>query len=140
MVRSILVVLGCVVLAVQSASIYSVTETPRINSGDELIASIMGDCLAADTMSCLKVKVLTYLDTKLGLQAEQGRAFDPENIDKTIYDRMSRILATNEFSVTLPETIFSSAKVTLRGERGLDFELPEEAGKGYDYLGLIEEF
>lgn len=131
MVRTILVVLGCVVLGVQSASIYdsnSVVETPRINSGDELISAIMADCFAADTMSCLKVKVLTYLDSKLGLQTEQGRSFEAENIDKTIYDRMGRILATNEFSVTLPDTLFSNAKVTLRGARGFDLEVPEEAG------------
>lgn len=133
-------VLGCALVA-SAASIYDmnsvVQETPRINSGDALISSIMGDCFSADaTMPCLKGKVLTYLDSKLGLQSEEGRAFAAENVDKVIFDRVGRILASNKFTVQLPETVFASTKITMNGRRGLDIEIPEEAQQGEENDGF----
>lgn len=130
---TVALVLGCALMA-SAASIYdsnSVLETPRLNSGDELLSAVMGDCLGADAaMYCLKGKVLTYLDSKLGLQSEQGRAFAPENVDKAIFERVGRVLATNQFSVQLPETVFGSTKITMNGRRGLDIEIPEETQQG----------
>lgn len=137
---TVVLVLSCALVA-SAASIYdsnSVLETPRLNSGDELLSAVMGDCLGADAaMYCLKGKVLTYLDSKLGLQSEQGRAFAPENVDKAIFERVGRVLATNQFSVQLPETVFGSTKVTMNGRRGFDMEIPEETQHGKALRGHL---
>lgn len=128
---TVVLVLSCALVASAASISNSVYETPRLNSGDELISAVMGDCLGADAaMSCLKGKVLTYLDSKLGLQAEQGRAFAPENVNKAIFERVGRILATNQFAVQLPQTVFGSTKITMNGRQGLDLEIPEETQKG----------
>lgn len=128
---TVVLVLSCALVASAASISNSVYETPRLNSGDELISAVMGDCLGADAaMTCLKGKVLTYLDSKLGLQAEQGRAFAPENVDKAIFERVGRILATNKFSVQLPQTVFGSTKITMNGRQGLDLEIPEETQQG----------
>lgn len=128
---TVVLVLSCALVASAASISNSVYETPRLNSGDELISAVMGDCLGADAaMTCLKGKVLTYLDSKLGLQAEQGRAFAPENVDKAIFERVGRILATNQFAVQLPQTVFGSTKITMNGRQGLDLEIPEETQQG----------
>lgn len=128
---TVALVLGCALMASAASISNSVLETPRLNSGYELLSAVMGDCLGADAaMYCLKGKVLTYLDSKLGLQSEQGRAFAPENVDKAIFERVGRVLATNQFSVQLPETVFGSTKITMNGRRGLDIEIPEETQQG----------
>lgn len=128
---TVVVVLSCA-LVVSAASIAnSVLETPRLNSGEAMLSSIMGDCFGADgAMTCMKGKVLTYLDSKFGLDAEQGRAFAAENVDKAIFERVGRILATNQFSVQLPETVFGRSKITMSGGRGFDLEIPEETQQG----------
>lgn len=124
-------VLSCVLMASAASISNSVFETPRLNSGEELLSAVMGDCLGANAaMTCLKGKVLTYLDSKLGVEAEQGRAFAPQNVDKSIFERVGRILSTNQFSVQLPETVFASTKITMNGHRGLDLEIPEETQHG----------
>lgn len=122
-----LLTLGLFIVAVQSAAISNeITETPRIHTSEQLVSAIINDCFELNGMSCLKGKVLTYLDTVLGLQAEQARAFDSKNVDKVIYDRVSRILATNEIRVELPEMIFGDVAVTYRADRGIDFDMSEE--------------
>jgi hypothetical protein len=122
-----LITLGLFLATVHAASISNdITETPRIRSSEQLISSIVNDCFDINGMSCLKGKVLTYLDTVLGLKAEQARAFDEVNVDKVIYDRVSRILATNEVRVELPKPIFGDVAVTYRADRGVDFDMSEK--------------
>lgn len=118
--------LGLLIATVSGAAISNeVTETPRIHTSEQLISAIISDCFEINGMSCLKGKVLTYLDTVLGLKAEQARAFDDNNVDKVIYDRVSRVLATNEVRVELPKMIFGDVAVTYRADRGLDFDMSE---------------
>jgi hypothetical protein len=117
---------------VNSASLLDnkvITETPRIYNGDQLIMSIANDCFDGSIMTCLKGKVLTYLDTKLGLENEQARAYNEDNVDKVIFDRVGRLLATNEIKVQLPETIFQNTIVSYRADRGLDVDVPKEDEK-----------
>lgn len=125
-----LLTLGLFVVAtVHGAAISNeVTETPRIHTSEQLISSIMNDCFEVNGMSCLKGKVLTYLDTVLGLKSEQARAFDESNVDKVIYDRVSRVLATNEIRVELPKIIFGDVAVTYRADQGIDFDMTERQG------------
>lgn len=119
--------LGLFIVIANGAAISNeVTETPRIHTSEELISSIINDCFEINGMSCLKGKVLTYLDTVLGLKAEQARAFDENNVDKVIYDRVSRVLATNEIRVELPKMIFGDFAVTYRADQGVDFDMSEE--------------
>jgi hypothetical protein len=118
---------GLFIATVQCAAISNaITETPRIHTSEQLVSTIINDCFDLDGMSCLKGKVLTYLDTVLGLKAEQARAFDEDNVDKVIYDRVSRILATSEVRVELPKVIFGDVAVTYRADRGVDFDMAEK--------------
>jgi hypothetical protein len=122
-----LITFGLFIAAVHSAAISNdVTETPRIHSSEQLISAIVSDCFEINGMSCLKGKVLTYLDTVLGLREEQARAFDDSNVDKVIYDRVARVLASNEVRVELPKAIFGDAAVTYRADRGIDFDMSEK--------------
>jgi hypothetical protein len=122
-----LLTLALFIATVHSAAISNaVTETPRIHDSEQLLSAIVSDCFEINGMSCLKGKVLTYLDTVLGLRTEQARAFNENNVDKVIYDRVARILATNEVRVNLPTAIFGDAAVTYRADRGLDFDLSEK--------------
>lgn len=121
-----LLALGLFIVTVHGAAISNdITETPRIHTSEQLISAIINDCFDMNGMSCLKGKVLTYLDTVLGLRAEQARAFDQNNVDKVIYDRVARILATNEVRVQLPRPIFGDVAVTYRADRGVDFDVSE---------------
>lgn len=126
-----LLTLGLFIATVSGAAISNeITETPRIHTSEQLISSIINDCFEINGMSCVKGKVLTYLDSVLGLKAEQARAFDDRNVDKVIYDRVSRVLATNEIRVQLPQIIFGDAALTYRADRSLDFDLSEEKEEG----------
>lgn len=103
-------------------------DIPRLRTSDDLLNSVISDCFEAESpMSCLKVKVLSFLDTKVGVTSESSRALDEKHIDKVIYDRLARILNTNEFRFQLPEFMFQSAEVSYRADRGLDVEFPENA-------------
>ncbi|XP_030371498.1 uncharacterized protein LOC115621830 [Scaptodrosophila lebanonensis] len=128
-----LLAFGCLLLAasapVNGAAIDNAV-TPRIHSSDELISTIVDKCFHANAMHCLKEKVLTYLDTVANVEEDvSGRAFDDDVIDKVIFDRVARILRTNEVRVQLPETFFSSSVVTYRSDRGFDLELPQAEGR-----------
>lgn len=109
-------------------------ETSRLSTSDDLLNSVISDCFDTESpTACLKVKVLSFLDTKLGVTSESARAFDETNIDKVIYERVGRILNQNEFRFQLPEFIFQSAEVSYRADRGFDVDFPEndaENGEG----------
>lgn len=109
-------------------------QTARLGSSDELLQSVISDCFEAEApMSCLKVKVLSFLDTKLGVSSESARAFNDKNIDKVIFDRVGRYLSNHEVRFQLPEFLFDSAEVSYRADRGLDVEFPKtdsENGEG----------
>ncbi|KAI5645617.1 hypothetical protein NE865_02284 [Phthorimaea operculella] len=78
-------------------------ETGRIQTSDDLLNSVISDCFEAESpVSCLKVKVLSFLDTKLGVTSESARAFEETNIDK----------------------------VSFRADRGFDVDFPEEQENG----------
>lgn len=115
-------------MAVNGASVNNnfVIETPRLNSGDELVSSIVNECLDGETMPCLKGKVLTYLDTQLNIDEQYERSFGKSDIDDKIYNRVSRLLNTKEFRVQLPETFFDNAVLSFRSDRGIDIDLPNE--------------
>lgn len=121
--------LGLFIATVHGAAISNqITEMPRIHNSEQLLTAVVNDCFDVNGMSCVKEKVLTYLDTVLGLKSEQARAFNENNIDKVIYDRVSRILATNEVRVGLPQAIFGDAAVVYRADRGIDFDVSENEG------------
>ncbi|KAJ2941495.1 hypothetical protein O0L34_g14541 [Tuta absoluta] len=106
-------------------------ETGRIQTSDDLLNSVISDCFEAESpVSCLKVKVLSFLDTKLGVTSESARAFEESNIDKVIFERAGRILNTNEFRFQLPEFLFQRAEVSFRADRGFDVDFPEEQENG----------
>ncbi|XP_065076933.1 uncharacterized protein Osi20 isoform X1 [Ochlerotatus camptorhynchus] len=109
--------------AVSCASIASnlvVDATPRIATSEQLLSSIVNECFSDDSvMNCLKGKVLIYLDGVLGLREEQARAFEEQNVDKVIFDRVARVLATHEFKVQLPE----DSVVTYRADKGVSFDV-----------------
>ncbi|XP_053681783.1 uncharacterized protein LOC128732537 [Sabethes cyaneus] len=106
--------------AVSCASIASnlvEAATPRIATSEQLLSSIVNDCFYQDSvMSCLKGKVLIYLDGVLGLHEEQARAFEVQNVDKVIFDRVARVLATHEFKLQLPE----DTVVSYRADKGIN--------------------
>lgn len=97
--------------------------TERINSGNELISSILNNCY---DMSCLKGNVLSYLNTFLGIDG-QTAARSARNVDEEIFDRVARVLKTNEFKFELPETFFRKSTISFNGERGFDVKVSEEA-------------
>lgn len=121
-----------VLAAVTIANAYTIKEneiieTPRLKTSDELLDSVISECFEAEsTMSCLKVKVLSYLDTNLGISGESARALEENNIDKVIFDRVGRIVNSHEFRFQLPEFLFQSAEVSYRADRGFDVEIPED--------------
>jgi hypothetical protein len=121
------VVFALLVASVHSAAISNdITETPRIHDGEELISAILSDCLSMNGMSCLKGKVLTYLDTVLDLRVESSRSFSEKNVDKAIYDRVSRILAINEIQVELPKVLFGDVVASYRPDNGVDFKVSQK--------------
>ncbi|CAK1541011.1 unnamed protein product [Leptosia nina] len=136
----------CLCLLVASAVLvhgYSIRdneiETSRLQTSDDLLNSVVSDCFEADApMSCLKVKVLSFLDTKLGVASESARALDERNIDKVIFDRVGRVLNENEFRFQLPEFLFQSAEVSYRADRGFDVDFPEESENG-EARGILKK-
>ncbi|XP_061723593.1 uncharacterized protein LOC133529797 [Cydia pomonella] len=113
--------------------------TPRLSTSEDLLDSVISDCFdTSEPSACLKVKVLSYLDTQLGVNKESARSFDDKNIDKVIFDRVGRILNANEFRFKLPEFIFQNAEVSYRADRGFDVEFPEESENG-EARGLLKK-
>ncbi|CAH2059288.1 unnamed protein product, partial [Iphiclides podalirius] len=115
-------------------------EPSRLRSSDDLLDSVISDCFEASSpMSCLKGKVLSFLDTNLGVRTESARAFDEGNIDKAIFDRVGRILNANEFRFQLPEFLFQGAEVSYRADRGLDVDFPEEKSENGEARGILKK-
>lgn len=137
----------CLCLLLASVAIvrgYSIKDneiqTARLGTSDELIQSVMSDCFESESpMTCLKVKVLSFLDTKLGKSTESARALDEKNIDKVIFDRVGRVLNTQEIKFQLPEFLFDSAEVTYRADRGLDVEFPETENENGEARGILKK-
>lgn len=123
--------LACVALVSGYSIGENEVETPRLRTSEDLLDSVISDCFeTSEPSSCLKVKVLSYLDTQLGVTKESSRSFDESNIDKVIFDRVGRILNANEFRFKLPEFVFQNAEVSYRADRGFDVEFPEETENG----------
>ncbi|KAJ8709750.1 hypothetical protein PYW08_009754 [Mythimna loreyi] len=115
-------------------------QTARLGSSDELLRSVISECFEAEApMSCLKVKVLSFLDTKLGVSSESSRAFEDKNIDKVIFDRVGRYLSNHEVRFQLPEFLFESAEVSYRADRGLDVEFPETDSENGEARGILKK-
>jgi hypothetical protein len=76
-------------------------------------------------MSCLRLKVLTYLDSVVGVQdARSLEESDAENLDAMILSRVTRYLKSHEFKVQLPEFLFQEAILTFRpGKSLIDFKV-----------------
>uniref|UniRef100_A0A2A4IWP1 Osiris 20 n=1 Tax=Heliothis virescens TaxID=7102 RepID=A0A2A4IWP1_HELVI len=137
----------CLCLLLASVAIvrgYSIKDneiqTARLRTSDELLQSVISDCFEAESpMSCLKVKVLSFLDTKLGVSSESARAFDDKNIDKVIFERVSRYLSNNEVRFQLPEFLFEGAEVSYRADRGLDVEIPESDSENGEARGILKK-
>lgn len=98
------------------------TEHARINSGSELVSTILDTCY---DMKCLRTNVLKYLNSFLNVDERSARSM--ESTDEQIYDRVARILQTNEFKFELPETFFEKSQITFRGDRGFDIKVSEDA-------------
>ena len=124
MIRSLVLALGVCLVSVNCATISS----NSIQNSEQLVSSIIDDCFNGETVVCLKGKVLTYLDTILGLKEEQARAYSSHNVDLAIFDRVTRVLRSNEFKVQLPQWIFGDIEATYRADQGLDFEIKEHEG------------
>lgn len=99
-------------------------ERKRINSGDELISSILNNCY---DMNCLKGNVLNYLNSFLNVNQEKEFGRSIKDVDEEIFDRVGRILQSNEFRFQLPETFFRKSEVTFRADRGFDVVVSKEA-------------
>ncbi|XP_061394524.1 uncharacterized protein LOC133330071 [Musca vetustissima] len=126
---------GCLLLAattpLNAAAIDNAVSEPRIHNSEELISTIVDNCFHANGMHCLKEKVLTYLDTVVGVEEDvSGRALNDDVIEKVITDRVARILNTNEIRVQLPETVFANSVLSYRADRGFDLEIPQSEARG----------
>ncbi|KDR14187.1 hypothetical protein L798_11595, partial [Zootermopsis nevadensis] len=102
----------------------------RISNGEELLSAVVGDCFAGSdkrvsSMSCLRLKVLTYLDSVVGAQYSRSLdESDAENLDAMILSRVTRYLKGHEFKVQLPEILFQEAILTFRPGKSLtDFKV-----------------
>lgn len=128
-------VVGALLLAsvcLQAASIDTnlVSETPRIASGDQLVSGVIADCFSADTLACMRGKVLNYLDTQLGVSEAYGRSFESNTkIDEVIFDRAARVLAQQSFRVQLPEMVFDKAVLSYTPEAGVDITPAADEGE-----------
>lgn len=97
-------------------------ERGHINSGNELVSTILNNCY---NMDCLKTNVLSYLNTILGVEDLSARSLG--SVDDQIFDRVAKYLKTNEIRVELPETFFRKSEITFRADRGFDVKVSEEA-------------
>ncbi|XP_063238053.1 uncharacterized protein LOC134539730 [Bacillus rossius redtenbacheri] len=105
-----------------------------IQSGEELVSAVLDDCLlgrdSQPPMRCLRVKVLSYLDTLSG--ADGARALPPaedSDLDEQILARVSRYLRQHEFRLQLPDFLFQRAELRFRPARGLsglELQFPRE--------------
>lgn len=129
-IAALLCIVQSTIAGVVDNSVY--TERARIHSGNELVSTILNNCL---DMNCLKTNVLNYLNTYLGIDEQSGRSL--ESVDEQIFDRVGKILKTQELHFQLPETFFRKSEISFSAERGFDVKVSEEAvqeGNGYDFI------
>jgi hypothetical protein len=101
-----------------------------ISNSEELLSAVVGDCFTGSdngvsSMSCLRLKVLTYLDSVIGVQeARSLEENDAEVLDAMILSRVTRYLKSHQFKVNLPEFLFQEAVLTFRPGKSLtDFKV-----------------
>lgn len=101
-----------------------------ISNSEELLSAVVGDCFTGSengvsSMSCLRLKVLTYLDSVIGVQeARSLEESDAEILDATILSRVTRYLRSHQFKVHLPEFLFQEAVLTFKPGKSLtDFKV-----------------
>ncbi|KAK4875293.1 hypothetical protein RN001_011715 [Aquatica leii] len=97
----------------------------EIRSGNHLVSSVISNCV---DMGCVKENVISYLDTVLNQDVVKSRQF--KNMDTAILKRVSRILKTHEFRITLPEVIFDKTQIVYNPKNGLDVVSADEEGRG----------
>lgn len=119
-VAALLCIVQSAIAGVVDNSVYA--ERGRINSGNELVSTILNNCY---NMDCLKSNVLSYLNTMLGFEDRSGRSM--ESVDEQIFDRIAKVLKTRELRFELPETFFRKSEITFRADRGFDVKASEEA-------------
>ena len=102
----------------------------KINSGEELLSAVVGDCFTGSdngvsSTSCLRLKVLKYLDSVVGFQdARSLEQSDAEQLDAMILSRVTRYLKSHEFKIHLPDFVFQEATLTFRpGKSLVDFKV-----------------
>jgi hypothetical protein len=102
----------------------------KINSGEELLSAVVGDCFTGSdngvsSTSCMRSKVLKYLDSVVGVQdARSLEQSDSEQLDAMILSRVTRYLKSHEFKMHLPEFVFQEAILTFRpGKSLVDFKV-----------------
>jgi hypothetical protein len=102
----------------------------KINSGEELLSAVVGDCFTGSddgvsSTSCMRFKVLKYLDSVVGVQdARSLEQSDGEQLDAMILSRVTRYLKSHEFKIHLPEFVFQEATLTFRPAKSLvDFKV-----------------
>uniref|UniRef100_A0A336LRU1 CSON002376 protein n=1 Tax=Culicoides sonorensis TaxID=179676 RepID=A0A336LRU1_CULSO len=104
----------------------------KIENNEELVSTIFTQCVGpSNMMVCLKEKVRTYLDSILSLSEIESRQFSSNNIDEDIFNRVTRIINTNEFKLKLPETFFEGINVKYSPDSGLDLETSPVEGRGH---------
>lgn len=126
----IFTVYALLVASINAATIRSYASTPRINSGAELISSIAADCFSTEVFSCINEKVLNFLDSLAGVSSEESRTMKSESVEEAIFQRVGRILSTNEFRLELPRTLFQGTEVIYRPDTGFDLALPKDEARG----------
>lgn len=120
-IAALLCIVQSAVAGVVDNSVY--VERARINSGNELVSTILNNCY---NMDCLKSNVLTYFNTILGVE-DRSAARSVQSVDEQIFDRVAKYLKTNELHFELPETFFRKSEITFRADRGFDVKVSEEA-------------
>lgn len=120
-IAALLCIVQSAIAGVVDNSVY--VERARINSGNELVSTILNNCY---NMDCLKSNVLTYFNTILGVE-DRSAARSMESVDEQIFDRVAKYLKTNELHFELPETFFRKSEITFRADRGFDVKVSEEA-------------
>jgi hypothetical protein len=97
----------------------------KINSVEELLSAVVGDCFTGgdngvSSTSCLRLKVLKYLDSVVCVQdARSLEQSDAEQLDAMILSRVTRYLKSHEFKIHLPDFVFQEATLTFRPGKSL---------------------
>ncbi|XP_059489140.1 uncharacterized protein LOC132204570 [Neocloeon triangulifer] len=125
----------------------------RQMAGDSLLSDIMNQCfhsLNLESMTCMRVRVLMYMNQLLGSNQGRQPQFHPhmlerkdngpipdavprdedsmtsdDKIDEMIASRVARYARSHVFQMQLPETLFQSAKLTFNPNTfDVDYSFP----------------